>query len=214
MNLHFETITDTMQSVACVVFKNLDFEYYLAGGTALALCVGHRKSVDLDYFIPKPIDTRELKTRINEIFASSKVEVLFEQKNTLWCMIDGVKVSFISRFDTLIDPVQTVDCFRIAGVKDITVMKLGAVCGREEYKDYFDLACIAKETDVRSWISWWQEVYPTQDITSWVVALSAVDSVQKIPLDITESFRTEDTSADIKSVVQEVTKQAQILGGI
>ena len=34
---------------------------------------------------------------------------------------------------------------------------------QEEYKDYFDLACITA-TDVRSWASWWQEVYPEQDI--------------------------------------------------
>ena len=126
-------------------------------------------------------------------------------------MIDGVKVSFISRIDTLLAPVQVADCFRIAGMKDITVMKLLAICGREEYKDYFDLACIAKQVDARSWIAWWQEVYPSQDITSWVVALSAVDSVQKIPLDITESFKTEDVSRDIKRVAEEVTKQAQIL---
>lgn len=214
MNLHYETITDTMQKVARVVFENLDPEYYLAGGTALALCIGHRKSVDLDYFISKPIDTLTLKERVNEIFESSKVEILFEQKNTLWCIIDGVKVSFISRFDTLLDPVQTADCFRIAGMKDITVMKLQAVCGREEYKDYFDLAFIAEQTDSRSWVSWWQEVYPAQDITSWVVALSAVDSVQKIPLDVMENFKADDVSKDIKRIVQEVTKQAQVLGGI
>lgn len=213
MNLHLETITDTMQKVACVVFENLDPEYYLAGGTALALCIGHRKSVDLDYFILKPVDTLALKTRIDEVFAQSKVEILFEQKNTLWCMINGVKVSFISRFDILLEPVQTVECFRIAGIKDITVMKLSAVCGREEYKDYFDLACIAKVSDVRSWVSWWQQVYPTQDMTSWIVALSAVGSVQKIPLDITESFKTRDVSKDIKSIVEEVTKQVRVLGG-
>lgn len=211
MNIHLETITDTMQKVARVVFENLDPEYYLAGGTALALHIGHRKSVDLDYFIGKPFETLALKDRLKELFSDVAVEILFEQKNTLWCMIDGVKVSFISRFDTLLDLTQTVGQFRLAGVKDITVMKLVAVCGREEYKDYFDLACIAKEHDARSWVSWWQEVYPEQDITSWVVALSAVDSVQKIPLDITESFRAEDVSKDIKYIVQEVTKQAQIL---
>jgi len=211
MTLHTETITDTMQKVARVVFENLDHEYYLAGGTALALCIGHRKSVDLDYFISKPIDTLALKERLGEVFSDASVEILYEQKNTLWCMIDGVKVSFISRVDTLLAPVQVTDCFRIAGMRDITVMKLLAICGREEYKDYFDLACIAKQVDVRSWIAWWQEVCPSQDITSWVVALSAVDSVQKIPLDITENFKTEDVSRDIKRVAEEVTKQAQIL---
>ncbi|MEK7568554.1 MAG: nucleotidyl transferase AbiEii/AbiGii toxin family protein [Patescibacteria group bacterium] len=212
MTLHQETITDTMCTVARLVFENIDPEYYLAGGTALALYVGHRKSVDLDYFIAKPIDTLALKKSLVDIFQKTTVEILFETKDTLWCVIDGVKISFISRFNTLLEPVNSTDFFRLASIKDITVMKLVAICGREEYKDYFDLACIAKETDVRSWISWWQDVYPEQDIMSWVVALSAVDSIQKVPLEIAEDFRNKDVSGIIKGVVREVTKQVKLIG--
>jgi len=200
MNIHQETITEAMRSVSRVVFENLDPEYYLAGGTALALQLGHRKSVDLDYFIANPIDTLALKNKLAEIFSETTVEILFETKDTLWCVIDGVNVSFISRFDALLEMPQPADSFRLAGIKDITVMKLVAICGREEYKDYFDLACIAKETDVRSWISWWQEVYPEQDIMSWAVALSAVDSIQKIPLEIAEDFKTKNVSGLLKTL--------------
>lgn len=209
MILHLETVTEEMKNVARGVFGHFDEEYYLAGGTALALHIGHRKSVDLDYFIAKPIDTVALKKNIGDTFVSSKVEILFEEKNTLWSRIDGVNVSFISRPDVLLEPVQPVDFFRLAGIKDIAVMKLGAVCGREEYKDYFDLACIADETDIRSWVSWWQEVYPNQDITSWVVALSAVDSVPKISLEISEEFRGKNVLGNIKKVVQEATEYIQ-----
>ncbi|GEM_PF-1365952 len=206
MTLHFETLTEAMQNVARGVFGHFDKEYYLAGGTALALLIGHRKSVDLDYFIAKSIDTVALKKNIYDTFASSKVEILFEEKNTLWARIDGVNVSFLYRFDALLEPVKTIDFFRLADIKDITVMKLGAVCGREEYKDYFDLASIADETDIRSWVSWWQKVYPNQDVTSWVVALSAVDTVPKIPLEISEKFRGENISGNIKKVVEEATE--------
>jgi len=206
MTLHLETVTEAMQNIARGVFEHFDNEYYLAGGTALALQIGHRKSVDLDYFIAKPIDTAVLKKNIYDTFSSSKVEILFEEKNTLWSRIDGVNVSFISRFDAQLEPVQTVDSFRLADIKDIVMMKLIAVCGREEYKDYFDLACIADETDVRSWVSWWQKIYPNQDVTSWVVALSAVDTVPKIPLEINDEFKTKNVSGNIKKVVQEVTK--------
>ena len=214
MTLHIETITSAMHHIARKVFEDIDTGYYLAGGTALALFLGHRKSVDLDYFIAKPIDTLALKNTLNDTFSSEKVEILFETKNTLWCVIDGVKVSFISRFDALLEPAQPIDFFRFASVKDITVMKLVAVCGREEYKDYFDLACITKATDVRSWASWWQEVYPEQDIMSWIVALSAVDSIQKIPLEIAEDFKNKDVSGVVKSIVREVTKQVKLTEGV
>lgn len=213
MTLHQETITDTMRSVSRAVFENFDPDYYLAGGTALALWLGHRKSVDLDYFIAKPIDTLVLKNKLAEVFSETTVEILFETKDTLWCVIDGVKVSFISRFDTLLELPQPVDSFRLANIKDITVMKLVAICGREEYKDYFDLACLAKETDVRSWISWWQDVYPKQDLMSWVVALSAVDSIPKIPLEISEDFKNKNVAGVLKSVVEEVTRQVNLISG-
>jgi len=165
-------------------------------------------------FIAKSIDTIALKKNLIEVFSLPKVEIIFETKDTLWCTIDGVKVSFISRFDTLLEPAQQVDSFRLASVKDITVMKLVAVCGREEYKDYFDLACIGEGTDTRSWVSWWQCVYPEQDITSWVVALSVVDSIQKIPLEIAENFKNKNVFDVIKSTVQDVTKQVKLIEGI
>lgn len=210
MIFHRETITDGMYNVARVIFQHFDVGYYLAGGTALALRMGHRKSIDLDYFIAQPINTLLLKQKIMETFPFVAVEILFEEKNTLWCIIDGVKISFISRFVPLIGPVEIIENFRLADIKDITVMKLAAVCGREEYKDYFDLACIAIETDIRSWVFWWQEAYPEQDVMSWVVALSAVSGVQEIPLESQAGIKGKDVVGRIEQVVGEITRQARL----
>lgn len=206
MILHQETITDSMRNVAKIVFDVLDKDFYLADGTALALHIGHRKSVDLDYFINKDFDTLQLKNQILANQSFTKVEILFEEKNTLWCLIDDVKVSFISRLDTLLEQVNVVDTFRLVGLKDITVMKLSAICGREEYKDYFDLACISHSTDSRSWGFWWQTVYKNVNMTSWLIALSALDEVQEIPLEIDENFKNMNIREDIKKVTQEITE--------
>lgn len=202
MILHHETITDTMDAVARVIFDTFDNEYYLAGGTALALRLGHRKSIDLDYFINKEIDTLKLKNKISEAFPSPETHILFEEKNTLWCSIDGVKVSFISRFDDLLEQTDVVDGFRLAGIKDITIMKLSAICGREEYKDYFDLACIAGVTDARTWITWWHTAYPQADCTSFIVALAYVDKVKSIPLDIFDTYK----NIEVKKIISIATK--------
>ncbi|MHB8860674.1 MAG: nucleotidyl transferase AbiEii/AbiGii toxin family protein [Minisyncoccota bacterium] len=199
MTLHSETITDAMAAIAKVIFEVLDEQYYLAGGTALALRLGHRKSVDLDYFINKEIDTLHLKNEILELFPSAKTRILFEEKNTLWCFINGVKVSFISRFDTLLEPIEIVDNFRLAGLKDITVMKLSAICGREEYKDYFDLACIAGVTDSRAWVEWWSLVYPQVDSTSFIVALAYANQMPPVPLDAYNQI-------DVKKILSATTE--------
>lgn len=206
MNLHSAAITPAMNEIAQGIFKSCDSQYYLAGGTALALQIGHRKSVDLDYFIASPIDTQQLKSQLEDIFESKTVQITFEQKNTLWCLIDGVKVSFISRTDALLQPVSMDDRFRLTSIADITLMKLSAICSREEYKDYFDLACIAQQADVRNWLSYWDTVYPNVDPTSWLVALAAAHFIQAVPLDIFPPYDQVDVQKAIHQAVTDITK--------
>lgn len=206
MKLHLETISKSMASIGKSVHDQLDTAYYLAGGSALTLLLGHRKSIDLDYFINKPIDTERLKSRLMETFSPSKVEIIFQEKDTLWVSINGVKVSFITRPSSLLEPIVDQESFRLAQLKDITAMKLSAICSREEYKDYFDLACLASVTDVRSWLSWWGELFPNSDPISWVVALSAVDQIQVTPLDVQSDFLQIDPSKIIKKSEEEIVK--------
>jgi hypothetical protein len=68
-------------------------EFYLVGGTALSLQIGHRISLDLDMFSPEPFDSRELKATLDEEFSQFNVEL--ERTNTLIATIKGIKVDFI-----------------------------------------------------------------------------------------------------------------------
>ncbi len=201
---YYETITEKMRDVAKIIFNNFNDKYYLAGGTALSLQIRHRKSVDLDYFINDNVDTLKLKNNISEFFKGFSVDFVFEEKNTLWCNIDGVKISFISRFDILLEDVLIIDDFRLARIKDLTVMKLSTICSREEYKDYFDLACISTVTDSRSWQSWWQGVYKNSDPISYMIALANVDNIQEIPLNIEDKFKIISTKNIIHKIVTEM----------
>jgi len=204
--IYEETITKDMKDMAKVIFESLDGEYYLAGGTALALQIGHRKSIDLDYFINSDINIPSLKADLIKIFPNRQVEFVYEEKNTLWCVVDEVKISFISRFDSLVKNIITEDCFRLASLEDILSMKLSAICNREEYKDYFDLACLATLTDVRSWDSWWQKAYPNSDSISYLVALANVEAVPLISLDVMEKFKDIFPSKIIPGVVSAIKK--------
>ncbi len=204
--LHRNTVTSSMMAIAQTVIDSLDKKYYLAGGTALALRIGHRTSVDLDYFINSDIDTKRLQAEIVDVFTADAVQVTFEEKNTLWLQISGVKVSFITRKEELLTPVDDVEMFRLASVDDLTIMKLSAICGREEYKDYFDLACISKREDVRRWVPMWQKTYPNADPISWIIALSAVGEVAQIPLDVVAEYAGVNVQNDISTAVVKITK--------
>lgn len=207
--LHQDTITNTMHAIASEVYAELDPHWYLAGGTALALQIGHRESVDLDYFTPEQFNTQALQRQLEHIWSNREWQVDYEAANTLWCEVDGVRVSFIYRSAALLQTVQQEDVWRLAKLEDITVMKLLAICSREEYKDYFDLACLSRHTDVRDWTQWWEDVYPRQDITSWLVALGNYDTVSEIPLQIHEAYADVSVSRTIQSITKEITDYLQ-----
>lgn len=192
-----------MHEIARAIQARVDATYYLAGGTALALLTGHRESIDLDYFTPNPIDTQRLKTLLREIFP--QIEFTYEEVDTLWCTIEGVKVSFISRPVASLDTPTEEDGFRIAGVRDLVVMKLNAVCGRDEYKDYYDLAELATLSDPREWNIFWSKVYPESDPIAWVVALSHVGSVAVVPLRGKEIRSNKEVEEKILAVVKELS---------
>jgi hypothetical protein len=203
MSLHLSTITPIMYSIAKDIYT-LDDTWYLAGGTALALHIGHRESIDLDYFTSETFGTDQLKQQLGVLWHNRVWQVVYEAPQTLWCVVDGVKVSFIKRETPLLESPETSDSFRLASVSDIVVMKLLAICSREEYKDYFDLACISTMTDVRQWVHWWHTSYATQDMVSWLIALSQVSQIKIIPLEIHEKFKSISPLVQLPKVVREI----------
>lgn len=209
MNVHTETVTDTMLDIACRARTLLNDSWYLAGGTALALQIGHRTSIDLDYFSTQPFDVESLRMSLVNTFKHESISFEYEASQTLWCTIENVKVSFITRREKLLNTPIGIEQCNMASLPDITVMKLLAICGREEYKDYVDLACLSRETDIRSWVGWWGTVYPNQDVTSWLIALAAVDSVPEIPLVMQASYDMPPVALTIRSITRELTDYAQ-----
>ena len=131
--------------------------------------------------------------------------ITYEEKDTLWCRVDDVKISFIYRSSVLINTLHDEEDFRIAGVEDIVVMKLNALCGREEYKDYYDLAVLSEMTDVRSWITLWQKVYPHSDPISWIVALSQGDICEEVVLQGPSIRSRKEVLTKLEAVTKEIS---------
>ncbi len=119
--------------------------FYLAGGTALALQIGHRLSVDFDLFGGREID-KKLLAKVKEIFRSRKTTVSINNKDELTVFIDGVKVTFLYYpFPPLSAPVR----YRglpLLPVKEIAAAKAYAIGRRGTYKDYIDLYFIISKS--------------------------------------------------------------------
>jgi len=115
-------------------------QFYLAGGTALALQLGHRKSIDLDFFTPVFPKHDILLQDIHSLAPT----VINQTQGTLDVVIDTVKVSFLSYTYPLLFDLQDYNSCKLAHIKDIACMKLSAISSRGSKKDFVDLYEILK----------------------------------------------------------------------
>ena len=108
----------------------------LVGGTALALQLGHRTSVDLDFFGRINADSEELRDILREV---GRVEVASVSKNINIFWINGVKVDMVNYPYPWLDLPIVEDGVRLASLNDIAAMKVSAIVNRGTKKDFIDL---------------------------------------------------------------------------
>jgi len=122
-----------------------DLGFVLYGGTAIALWLGHRQSVDFDFFSSDDLNKEELR-RCLPFLAMS--EVLQDAKNTLSVRTnEGVKVSFFGglAFGRYGLTATTADeVLAVASLEDLLALKIKVIFERSEAKDYTDIAAMLK----------------------------------------------------------------------
>lgn len=118
-----------------------DNDFYLAGGTGLALQLGHRKSIDLDFFT----DNFPKRDILIQNLTPYLPTITQEAPGTLDILIDEVKVSFLSYQYSLVDQAVTFENTKVASILDIACMKLSAISSRGAQKDFVDLYYILNQ---------------------------------------------------------------------
>ena len=120
-------------------------EFYLAGGTALALQLGHRISYDLDFFsTSNALGMAERSALARRLQKITPTTIKSEQDEQLYATIMGVEVSFIYQHHPLLFPLTEVNGLRLAQATDIGLMKLSAIKDRGTRRDFVDLYCLRK----------------------------------------------------------------------
>lgn len=121
-------------------------EYYLAGGTALAIQIKHRKSLDLDFFSQTKINVQRIIDFLYRCFPENCINILFRKSDQLDVNIMGVKTSFISYpfklINGLVDGRNAESGFgklKMASPEEIALMKAYAIGRRTSFRDYVDI---------------------------------------------------------------------------
>lgn len=117
-------------------------KFYLAGGTAIALHLGHRRSFDLDFFSASgDVDLAQVKSDVQKAFAA--VTVVGESNVWMRLLCDGTLIDFVRYRYALLDPPATGPSgVALAGLLDLAAMKLAAISKRGLRRDFWDLFAI------------------------------------------------------------------------
>ncbi len=155
--------------------------FYLAGGTALAIQLGHRRSTDLDWFTPQPMgDVMPLASLIKERGIPFRIHQV--EKGTLHGTAWGVRISFFEyRYPLLQKKIAGGEfgC-RLASLPDIAAMKLSAIAQRGSKKDFLDLYALGvRGFSLKDLILFYKRKFSIEDVGHLLYALSYFDDAQK-----------------------------------
>ena len=137
-------------------------QFHLAGGTGLALHLGHRLSVDLDMFSVQTFDNELYMEFLKEKYNFS---IDYSAHNTLKGSIGNVKIDFIAHQYTLLMPVVEAEQIRIYSLEDIAAMKINAIAGNgTRSKDFVDLFFLLEIFHIDKLLEFYEKKYSDRNI--------------------------------------------------
>jgi predicted nucleotidyltransferase component of viral defense system len=179
----FYNILDKQRLDILPFLRNFKEDFYLAGGTGLALQLGHRDSIDFDFFSKEDINTESLFKKISSIFIEHDIKKIQDEKNTLTILIDGnIKISFFTYHYPLIGDLVEDENFKIANLIDIAAMKMSAITSRATNKDYIDLYFIMKHVSLTDILLAVSRKMKSLDINLVLKSLVYFDDIEYEPI--------------------------------
>lgn len=141
--MHKHVLT-TQQIELLPLIKEFAKEFYLVGGTAVALHIGHRRSIDFDLFTNRDIKRRRIK-RLIEQHHLPTTDILYEASDQLHIVVNSVKMTFFQFPHQIEYPIDFEGIIRVPTLLDLAAMKAYALGGRAKWKDYVDLYFLLKD---------------------------------------------------------------------
>ena len=186
MNLHYQTVSPVLVDCLHKLMKHPAFkDFYLVGGTSLALQRGHRLSIDIDLFTCVPygeMNTSKIEAALIEMFPyTDRIEELYHSQMVYSLYVgdnkeDCVKLD-LCYDDDLIFPLIEVNGLRIASEKEIAAMKIQAITQAEQRrKDFWDIHELLESYTLSEMVNWGIQRYP------WSVTKESVkDGIERLP---------------------------------
>jgi len=152
-------------------------DFYLVGGTALALQIGHRKSADIDLFTGQPFNVEDYVRHLEDNY---DFRPDYMQKNTIRGSISGVSVDLITHQYPMVDPVVETSGIRMVSLKEIAAMKLNAISGNgTRVKDYIDIHFLLKKMSLSEIMESFSQKYGKHNTFHALKSLVYFDDIEE-----------------------------------
>jgi len=181
--LHYKTVySETLELLKELSASPELSDFFLVGGTAVSLHVGHRISVDLDFFSQKDINTDSLKLLLSSRYS---IHNTITDVNTLSCIIKykgtSIKVEFISYKYDLLRPVVNIDGINLLELDDLIPMKLSAISGRGAKKDFYDIFFLFEKYSIVQMLELYSQKYKSENVFHLIKSLTYFDIADQDP---------------------------------
>jgi len=139
----YTEIFNTDQAKLLPFLKGFNKSFYLVGGTAIALQLGHRRSIDFDLFAHKALVKHRIKSKLLQI--PFQQVPIFEDYDQLHLLINNVKVTFFTYPYPIEHPLKLKDVITMPNLLSLSAMKAFALGRRAKWKDYVDMYFILRD---------------------------------------------------------------------
>jgi len=181
-DFYFDILDDERRKLL-PLFSGFKSNFYLAGGTGLALQIGHRDSIDFDFFTSENFFSDQLFAQTLGIFKEFGVKKIQEEKDTLSILVhNSVKISYFYYSYCLLEPLVNGEFFNFCSLLDIGCMKLSALVNRNLQKDYVDLYFISQKIGFKTLLDSVEKKYPSLDLNLVLKSLVYFDDLAEEPI--------------------------------
>ncbi len=183
MDIHWDILDKNRKDILSILKEFKIDGFYLAGGTGLALLLGHRDSIDFDFFKEGDFDTSILIQKLEDLLKNYTLIITQNEKNTVSCIVNNqIKLSFFGYKYKLVQPPVETEYFPIASVVDIACMKLSVITSRSLEKDYIDLYFILQNFKLNDLLTQMNIKIPILDTSLVLKSLVYFDDVLNEPI--------------------------------
>ena len=160
--LHKETVKPGTLDLIYKLMRDQQFKsFYLVGGTALALKLGHRESIDIDLFNTGNFDAIKLAVHLEKQYHAL---IRRQQSNYVSGSISNVEFDLISHKYPAVKQIETIQGIRIMSLEDIAAMKINAIVhSGQRIKDFIDVHYLLQQFEYNDILEFYCQKYPNVD---------------------------------------------------